>query len=309
MKGWKALAAVLALSLTVGAMAAFAAGETTTEPPFILVPSDTAGGEVPEGTLVAVFALFENGAWRGVDRTKPDPSAPAPRKAFRMDDPNRAYTLKTTVAARPCGEPSERVDLLYLPKSPGRAESGHQCAFALTNQPARHFPIKAVKETPHLEALCARMLEEAPPLEEALRSNCARDPGACQGMIYDPAMLQAPELVSVATFDLAPGVPGFFVVLRRPPAETPENPAPAEAATYWTALVGKDSPEPLWSRCWLPLHEKAEKDFRLLGAADLNGDGVTEIVVSWQGYGGHMVTLFEHRDGRLVPVLRGSYGC
>ena len=73
--------------------------------------------------------------------------------------------------------------------------------------------------------------------------------------------------------------------------------------------MGKDSPEPLWERCWLPLHEKAEKDFRLLGAADLNGDGVTEIVVSWQGWESHMVTLFEYRDGRLVPVLTDGYGC
>ncbi len=57
------------------------------------------------------------------------------------------------------------------------------------------------------------------------------------------------------------------------------------------------------------MDEKAEKYFRLLGAADLNGDGVTEVVVSSQGYEGHMVTLFEYRGGRLVPVLTDSYGC
>lgn len=288
---------------------AAAAGEKAAEPPFILVPSDTAGGKVPEGTLVAVFALFENGAWRGVDRIKPDPSAPAPRTALRMDAPDRAYTLKTTLAARPCREPSERVDLLYLPKAPGRAESGHRCAFALTNKPVWHSPMKAAAETPHLVALCARMLDETPPLEEALRTACAQDPGACQGVAYDPATLQAPELASATAFELTPGVPGFYVVLRRRPADAPQPPAPVDAATCWTAIVGKDSPEPLWSCCWLPLHEKAEKDFRLLGGADLNGDGVTEIVVSSQGWEGHTVTLFEYRDGCLVPVLTDGYGC
>ncbi len=308
MNGWKRMGVALGLVLAGGLATA---GQTAAkeEPPFILVPSDTAGVEVPAGTLVAVFALFENGAWRGVDSVKPDPSAVAPRKAFRLDDPNRAYTLKPTVAARPCLEPSERVDLLYLPQEPGRAESGHKCAYALTNQPARHFPIKSAREVPHLEALCARMLKEARPLEEALRKECDTYPDNCWRVPYDPATLQPPELTSVTAFDLAPGVPGFFVVLRRPPAETAENPTPTDAATYWTGIVGKDSPEPLWERCWLPLHEKAEKGFRLLGAADLNGDGVTEIVVSWQGWESHMVTLFEYRDGRLVPVLRGGYGC
>lgn len=307
MNGWKGLGAALALVLIAGMAAA--AGEKVAEPPFILVPSDTAGVEVPEGTLVAVFALFDNGAWRGVDSFKPDPSAVAPRKAFRLDDPNREYTLKTPFPARPCGEPSERVDLLYLPQEPGRAESGHRCAFALTSKPVWHSPMKAAKEVPHLAALCARMLDEARPLEEALRKECETYPDNCWRVPYDPATLQAPELATVTAFELAPGVPGFFVVLRRPPAETPENPAPADAATYWTAIVRKDSPELLWARCWLPLHEKAEKDFRLLGAADLNGDGVTEIVVSWQGWGGHMATLFEYRGGCLVPVLRDGYGC
>lgn len=308
MNGWKGPGAALVLVVIAG-MAAAAGEKATAEPPFILVPSDTAGGEIPEGTLVAVFALFENGAWRGVDRVKPDPSAPAPGTAFRMDDPNRAHTLKTTVAARPCMEPSERVDLLYLPQEPGRAESGHRCAFALTNKPVWHSAMKAAAETPHLEALCARMLKEAQPLEEALRKECETYPDNCWRVPYDPATLQAPEPASVTAFELAPGVPGFFVVLRRRPADAPQVSPPADAATYWTAIVGKDSPEPLWSRCWLPLHEKAEKDFRLLGAADLNGDGVTEIVVSWQGWESHMVTLFEYRGGRLVPVLTDGYGC
>jgi hypothetical protein len=306
MNGWKGL--VLALALAGGM--AVADGETAAkEPPFILVPSDTAGVEVPEGTLVAVFALFENGVWRGVDRVKPDPSAVAPQTAFRMDAPDRAYTLRTTVAARPCMEPSERVDLLYLPREPGRAESGHKCAYALTNQPTRHFPIKSSKEVPHFEALRARMLKEAQPLEEALRKECETYPDNCWRVPYDPATLQAPELASVTAFELAPGVPAFFVVLRRQPAVAPQGSPPADAATYWTAIVKKDSPEPLWARCWLPLNEKAEKDFRLLGAADLNGDGVTEIVVAWQGWESHTVTLFEYRDGRLIPVLTDSYGC
>ncbi|HOC74212.1 MAG TPA: hypothetical protein PKL54_15475, partial [Candidatus Hydrogenedentes bacterium] len=260
MNGWKRMGVALGLVLAGGLATA---GQTAAkeEPPFILVPSDTAGVEVPAGTLVAVFALFENGAWRGVDRIKPDASAVAPRKAFRLDDPNRAYTLKTTIPARPCLEPSERVDLLYLPQEPGRAESGHKCAYALTNQPARHFPIKSAREVPHLEALCARMLKEAQPLEEALRKECEINPDNCWRVPYDPTTLQAPELDSVTAFELAPDLPGFFVVLRRSPAVAPQGSPPADAATYWTGIVGKESPEPLWERCWLPLDEKAEKDF------------------------------------------------
>ena len=196
----------------------------------------------------------------------------------------------------------------------------------MVSMPAWCSRIRPAKNPPSVEELAARMKRELQPLENECRDACKRIPNCCElayccdfcGQVdYDPERLLPPEMTESLEFEIAPGETVLFITLRRrypcsvnKPDETPfaKNQRDLCFSSNWHTIVRENGLEPLWSLGWAYWHEKADDTSCVMGAADVDGDGVSEVVIGRNGFENEFYDLYQYKDKKLVKLLDVSYG-
>jgi len=176
------------------------------------------------------------------------------------------------------------------------------------------------------------MRSDVQPLEEDAWEKQARSDAT--GTPWDPRKLKPPEPVEsgVATFltavppypgelkplepveslefELAPGTPAWFITMRQEYDAQRKPDCGSDLANYWCAVVLQKGQKILWTAAWVATGEvKAPHCHQIIGVADLDGDGVTELVMRHQDYEGRTIHLFQFRNGVLEELFSTYDGC
>ena len=274
-------------------------------PPMILVNESMDDEKYKDKGIVYMgCAIFEKGAWRNCPEDSPptgydtvsftymDIQTDFFRTLCRLDNPDHFFMEDTFY-------------LLF------KKTSSKECwpAAAIISKPAWSSPLKKAVNPPSVEELFDRMQAVLQPLEEYEKKYTDSD-------TYDPAKLLPPEIATALEFEIAPGEGAYFMVLQRKfPAECAYPDCPNfpyccdENASYWAALLRKDGLDTLWSWGWVndPFMKKTI-NYQLMGVADINGDGITDILLFWQGYECFGYTLYGYKDKHLFTQLDVGFG-
>ena len=269
-----------------------------------------------DGHMMIPLAVFQKGKWLShYDKALAGPIR-TDNCFVEMNDPARHHTAtKDTPACS--GKDDCRVFAFHDINCPtGERTDLLQTNFhTLISKPAWQSAMHPIAKPPSVDKLAARMKEELKPLEEEGRrisrgnSQFGR---LCKSCPYDPDKLLPPEVTEAIEFELAPGEPAVFITLHRrfPCKETGYEGTPLSKSAQnlynssnWHTIVRKDTLEPLWSKGWTYWNEKTCWKFRLMGAADINGDGITEVVIAASGYENDLYYLFEYRGKKLVLLF------
>ncbi len=267
---------------------------------FYLLPSPERPLEerlLQEGQFMASWVVFENGAWREVSNAEVLPFYRAGTPLFSMRAPSQAFTLSSVVPAAH-GYPE---GLHFVPKA-SPPDSGE----IMCSKPVWASAIRPAANPPAVEELSRRMLaalEDFEQNDEALHSERAKWSG---DTVYDPRKLKAPQLEEALEFEIAPGETAMMVTLRREYKWrlSDRKDCRSDLGSYWSTIVLQEGLEPLWSMAWVA--EADRNGFRcpdLRGVADVNGDGVTEVVLSRQGYEETYYDLYSYEKKKLTPLL------
>jgi hypothetical protein len=172
----------------------------------------------------------------------------------------------------------------------------------VVSQYAWHSLIRPAKDPPAVEELSRRMLAALAPIERDSRTIACRADWSKKP--YDPGKLRAPELAEAFEFEIAPGEPVFLVTLRQRYGDDSRMDCRYDLASYWRAVVFKSGLDVLWSAAWAAVEDnRGPRCHDFLGVADVNGDGVTEVVMEIGYYESSGMALYEYRDKKLKPVL------
>lgn len=269
-----------------------------------------------DGHMMIPLAVLQKGKWlSNYDKALGGPIETDCCFA-EMTDPTRHHTATQDTPA--CsGRGDCRVFAFHDIGCPTgeRTEVIQRSFHALISKPAWQSAMHPAAQSPSVDKLVPRMKKELKPLEEEGRSVSRGDSQfgrLCRSCPYDPDILLPPEMTEAVEFELALGEPALFITLRRrfPCQETGYEGTPlSESAknvynsSNWHTIVRKGSLEPLWSEGWTYWNEKTLSNFKLMGAADVDGDGITEVVLAAFGYENDVYFLFEYRDKKLVKLL------
>jgi hypothetical protein len=270
-----------------------------------------------DGRLMEILAAWQNGKWvMWHDKEFLQPA--------RIDDDfremnNPVKQHKTSKDVPPCVHVEDQGVFAFhdiLCRNKERTEVLPSDFRAMISKPVWQSTLHPAAKPPAVEALAGRMKKELKPLEEANRKACLKDPswcGLCKGSPYDPDKLLPPEMTESVEFELAPGEPALFITLRRrfPCKETGYEGTPLSKSaenlynsSNWHTIMRKGSLEPLWSAGWTYFYEKTWSNYRLMGAADINGDGIAEVVIAAFGYENEGYFLLEYKDKKLIKLYR-----
>ncbi|MBW7865105.1 MAG: hypothetical protein GX580_13785 [Candidatus Hydrogenedens sp.] len=274
-------------------------------PPMILVHSggalygeDGLAQDADEnGELMKGFCVFEEGRWRIVKDVELPPLVPVATQFFSMWNPAVVFTMSRLAGINfECNGTSTSKHLLFSPKNDSSTFP------VMMSRHAWHSPLKPVAEPPKSDELLRRMTLELQPMEEMswlkeVRSMMDKEP-------YDPGKLHPAKLFEAYEFEIAPGEPAFFLTYRKQYGDQDWDCCSDDFSSYWCTIVRKNNLESLWSRAWLAIPEtKLGNCYSVCGVADVNGDGVTEVVICQNVYEGWSFQLYEYREKRLTLVL------
>ncbi len=256
-----------------------------------------------EGQFMASWVVFENGAWREVSNAEVLSFYRAGTPLCSMRAPSQAFTLSSVVPAAHEGYPES---LHFIPKA-SPPDSGE----IMCSKPAWASAIRPAANPPAVEELSRRMLtalEDFEQNDEALHQERAKWSG---DTVYDPRKLGDPQLEEALEFEIAPGETAMMVTLRREYRwRIPDRKnCRSDLGSYWSTIVLQEGLEPLWSMAWVA--DADRNCFRcpdLRGVADVNGDGVTEVVLLRRGTEETYYDLYSYEKNKLTLLLSADKG-
>ncbi|HNY86497.1 MAG TPA: hypothetical protein PKL54_04370 [Candidatus Hydrogenedentes bacterium] len=274
-------------------------------PALILVEShefemvDSAGSPCP-GWGMREFAVSEGGKWREIEYGSPPSFARIGDLFQDLGAPGTGAAFSRICRANPCM--SELDAMVLLP------EKEAACPTVMVSRCAWRSQVRSGTPPPDLKPLAQRMRSDVQPLEEDAwvkqeRSNATGAP-------WDPGKLKPPAPVESLAFELAPGTPAWFVTMRQEYDAQRKPDCGSDLANYWCAVVLQKGQKILWTAAWVATGEvKAPHCHQIIGVADLDGDGVTELVMRHQDYEGRTIHLFQFRNGVLEELFSTYDGC
>jgi hypothetical protein len=182
---------------------------------------------------------------------------------------------------------------------------------ALISKPAWIPEVRKAETPPSIEELFPRMKRELQKAEEEevawYNFDKSRDPNAFD---FDPKRLLPPEIVEALEFEIAPGEPALFITMRRLyDFGDPSHYKSGDTwnSSNWHTIILKDGLKQLWSAGWAFDDFKQSIDYNFMGAADVNGDGITEVLINNREYQGETYSLFEYKNRKLIKELSTCY--
>jgi hypothetical protein len=282
-------------------------------PPMILVDYPVKEEEYKDKGIVYMgCAIFEKGAWRKCPEDSPptgydtvsftymDAQNDFFRSLCRLDNPNHFFMEDT---------------FYLLFKNPPQKTDWP--AAAIISKPVWSSPLKKAVNPPSVEELSDRMKAALQPeenkLQRYLKSIANSNYYVHETNSYDPARLLPPKMTTALEFEVAPGEGAYFVILCREfPKESANPDCPScydMRASYWAALLRKDGLGNLCSFGWIYDPDSKNTEYvQLMGVADINGDGITDILLFEQGYERFDYSLYGYKDKHLFTQLDIGFG-
>lgn len=271
-------------------------------------PREKTDGETP----LSVLAVFKEGRWRAWEGDDGQRYCLTPEKlpAFvRMGNPAQHYKAVREGLEDVC---SFVCAALFFPITEYGPDLKHWGGFsapmALCSAPKWASTIKPAVDRPPLAPLALRMKLEMQ-AEEQNVLKCRREHPDFFPVKYDPKDLLPAEMIEAMEFEIAPGEPVLFITLQQRYANVPDT-EDVDFSSVWQTLVRKGNLTTLWSKGYIRWDEKRRDGYRVFGSADINGDGVFELLMGGHYYEGIYFDLYEYRNTSLsLSVSRIMRGC
>lgn len=272
-------------------------------PPVILVgfsedragEAERVGNPHDRGALMRGFCVFEESKWRAIDPMELPSLVPVSTPFVSLWDPAASCKM-SRVVNRPClccaSSPENHLLLLPKHKPPVTQVLVSQVGWQSVPKPIS-------SATKDLEELIHGMRLEMQEKEDEVWARGIKERDCDEDCRRNP--LHARESKEVYEFELTPGEPAYFVAILR--QYEAKNCCGLALSSGRCSIVRKDGQASLLGQSWVLMTEEVVGQCdRLCGVADINGDGVTELIIS--EYGDQQTyTLYEYRDNDLMPVL------
>ncbi|HQL94417.1 MAG TPA: hypothetical protein PL005_07045 [Candidatus Hydrogenedentes bacterium] len=238
------------------------------------------------GQLLVSFAVYENGAWRPGSNSGNRDILPVGTPLFSASDPVEVVTYGGL--RRFLGY--DDVELVAPFAHPKTKEE------VLVSRVFWHSKPRPAADPPSVEEMKRHVLSALEPLNEEWKELRTYD---C-GRPYDPAKLQPVRLDEALEFELAPGEGAFFLTYQQPYSDVHPLGHKVDTPGYWRAIVRKEGLEVLCSGSWIKVLDYSwDHGHRLVSVADVNGDGVSEIITFVSGNEEWHYSFYQYTDHRL----------